>query len=221
MKLLFLLVVTAIIGIGAYLVSFLFLKGKKKKKLRFLPFGIAGFVVVLLLGLISFGMYSSLHEPDFQCSKTHVVITKPPSNLTTAMDFFTQANYEYDTGNCTQAIASYSKAIELNPTYVQAYNNRGYTYMRLRDYKNALADLNKALQLNPNYVQALMNRGDVHNYYYQIDRPSAIADYKKAKSLGATQNGTSVCGHMFLAEHGGWTLGAFWDFFNGNFQKCE
>ena len=70
--------------------------------------------------------------------------------------------------------------------------------MRLRNYSAALPDLNKALVLNPNYIQALMNRGDIHNYYYAIDRRSAIADYEKVIALGGTR-GTSVCGHLFMA----------------------
>jgi len=127
------------------------------------------------------------------------------------MDYFEQGNYDYDTGNCEKAIVAYTKSIELNPEYSQAYNNRAYTYMRMREYKPALADLEKALKLKPDYIQALMNRADIHNYYYDINRQSAIVDYKKARSLGATQKETSVCGHLFLAEHNGWSLGAFID----------
>ena len=77
---------------------------------------------------------------------------------------------------------------------------------RIRDYKDALADLNKAITLDPNYVQALMNRGDIHNYYYEVNKQSAVTDYKKVISLGG-EKGTSVCGHLFLAEHNGWNLG--------------
>lgn len=121
------------------------------------------------------------------------------------MDYFLQGDYDYDTGNCTKAITDYTTSIKLNPNYPQAYNNRAYTYMRLRNYKNALPDLDKAISLNPNYIQSLMNRGDIHNYYL-VDRKSAIADYEKVIALGGT-NGTSVCGHLFLAQHNGWNLG--------------
>lgn len=89
--------------------------------------------------------------------------------------------------------------------------------MRLRDFKDALTDLNKALALNPNYVHALMNRGDIHNYYYQINRASAIADYEKVISLGGTR-GTSVCGHLLLARSNGWTVSTIFElpFVNAN-----
>jgi tetratricopeptide (TPR) repeat protein len=76
----------------------------------------------------------------------------------------------------------------------------------MHNYADALPDLNKAISLNSNYINALMNRGDIHNYYYAIDRKAAIADYEKVISLGGTK-GTSVCGHLYLAQHNGWNLG--------------
>lgn len=85
----------------------------------------------------------------------------------------------YDIGNCQEAVSDYTKAIVINPNYVQAYNNRAYTSMRMRKYENVLRDLDKTIQIKPNYIQALMNRGDIHNYYYQIDRQAAISDYKE------------------------------------------
>jgi tetratricopeptide (TPR) repeat protein len=55
----------------------------------------------------------------------------------------------------------------------EAYNNRAYTYMTIRDYADALPDLDQATALRPTYVNALMNRGDIYNFYYQIDRARA------------------------------------------------
>jgi len=83
--------------------------------------------------------------------------------------------------------------------------------MRLRNYKDALTDLDKAIRLNPDYINALMNRGDIRNYYYQIDRQAAIADYRRVIALtdSNTRQQTSVCGHLLLAEHNGWNLGTF------------
>jgi tetratricopeptide (TPR) repeat protein len=151
-------------------------------------------------------MYRSAVAPDTQCSTTHTATTTPPASLKTTTDYFEQGNYDYDTGDCSKAIVDYTESIKLDPKNSQTYNNRAYTYMRLRDYKSALPDLDKAISLNPNYINALMNRGDIHNYYYAIDRKSAIADYEKVIALGGTK-GTSVCGHLFLAEHNGWNLG--------------
>lgn len=78
--------------------------------------------------------------------------------------------------------------------------------MRIRTYANALPDLDRAIQIRPNYVNALMNRGDIYNFYYNIDKEKAIEDYNRAIAIGATQSGTSVCGHRLLAKQG-WHIG--------------
>jgi len=168
------------------------------------------------------GVYISDYQPDTHCITSYSVSLKPPLTPKTASDYFLLGNYDYDIGNCQQAIAHYGKSIILNPNFPQAYNNRAYTNMRLRNFKDALPDLDKAIQLKPNYVQALMNRGDIRNYYYQIDRQLAIIDYRKVIALtGQSGGNTSVCGHLFLAEHNGWNLGTYFDFFRGAFNSCN
>jgi len=64
-----------------------------------------------------------------------------------------------------------------------------------------------------------MNRGDIHNYYL-VDKQSAIADYEKIIALHKTQ-GTSVCGHLFLAKHNGWNLGTFLDLPGELLNPCQ
>jgi len=222
MKLLLLLFLIGAIGITMYVFTARkFKPSKNQKKPTLKPLGITAGVVLVLLGFLAFGLYKSATQPDLQCTTAHIATIKPPTDLKTATDYFAQADYDYDVGNCQQSVVDYTKAITLNPNYPQAYNNRAYTNMRMRNYSAALPDLDKALELKPDYIQALMNRADIHNYYYQIDRQSAIADYKKAISLGATQKQTSVCGHLFLAKHNGWTVGAYLDFFTGAFATCE
>lgn len=221
MKLLISLFLIAIIGYAVYyFLSKKTTSKQKHKKADKKALGITAAVVVVLLGGLTFLMYRAETAPDIQCGKMHTTPSYPPANLKTAMDYFEQGNYEYDRGNCQKAIVDYTRSIELNPKYPQAYNNRGYTYMRMRDYQAALPDFDKAIALNPKYIQALMNRGDIHNYYYQIDRPSAVADYEKVISLGGGQE-TSVCGHLFLAKHEGWKLGTLLDLPSELFSKCR
>ncbi len=59
-----------------------------------------------------------------------------------------------------QALSYFTKAIELNPNYLEAYFARGYTYSLLKDKVSAKADYNLCLKLQPNYepaVEALNN----------------------------------------------------------------
>ena len=53
-----------------------------------------------------------------------------------------------------KAIADYTKAIELNPNYAEAYSNRGNMYYRKGNSVKAIADYKTALQLNPNNAEA-------------------------------------------------------------------
>ena len=161
-------------------------------------------LVLLAAGFFGFFLlrsYSLIRLPDTQCSKVHLAPESQPQNPTTAQDYFTLGNYFYDVGKCQEAIVAYSSAVEKDSTVPEYFNNRGYTYMRLRDYKNALADLDMAISLNPNYVEALMNRADIYNYYYAIDRKKAINDYNAVIALGIDKDKSkSVCGHKAMAE---------------------
>ncbi len=201
MKLIVFLVFTAVIAKVVY-----WFNRKDKKRAITLTL----LTVLVLTSLQAFVIYKGATAPDKWCTTVHATTSYPPATLKTGMDYFEQGNYDYDTGNCAKAIEDYSQSIKLNPKYAQAYNNRAYTNMRLRNYKDALTDLDKAIALNPNYINALMNRGDIHNYYV-IDRKAAIADYEKVIALGGIKE-TNVCGHLFLAQHDGWNLGTIFGF---------
>ncbi len=162
------------------------------------------FVIVLVLLIGAAKAYGLINTPDRQCLTFHTTTSKQPTQLKTAQDFFALGNYQYDIGNCLQAIVSYTQAIQLDPNFAEAYNNRAYTYMRLRNYKDALLDLDQAIAINPQYVEALMNRGDIYNYYYTIDKQKALADYHNVVALGKEKDKSgSVCGHIAMAETNG------------------
>ncbi len=195
-------------------------KNKKNKPARFIWL-VAVLFIAILIGVLGFKFLSSINAPDVQCITSHVSSLSPAKSLLTTNDYFNQGNYDYDIGKCKKAIADYSKSINLNPNFPEAYNNRAYTYMRMQNYKDALPDLNRAIMLRPTYIQALMNRGDLYNYYGPIiDKKIAIDDYKKVISQGGSR-GTSVCGHLFLAEHNGWNLGTIFDFPRGALNTCN
>ena len=75
-----------------------------------------------------------------------------------------------------QAIADYSKAIELNPDDVLAYNNRGIAYTDLGDYERAITDYYKAVELDPNYALAYYKRGNAYVDIGELEH--AIADFE-------------------------------------------
>ncbi len=79
------------------------------------------------------------------------------------------------------ALSDYSKAIDINPNYADAYNNRGNLYSDLQKYELALSDYSKAIDINPNYAMAYNNRGVV--YALTREFPKALADAEKASEL--------------------------------------
>ncbi len=168
----------------------------------------AGVVAIALCLVVVFYAIQSLTRPVVSCAPAVEPIARMPAQLVSAQDFFALGDYAYEQGDCANAIAAYSRAIELNPAYAEAYNNRAYTYMVIQDYAHALTDLDRAIQLRPNYVNALMNRGDLYNYYYAIDYDRAMADYDRVLALGPEAFAhTSLCGHRLLAYYHGWNLG--------------
>jgi tetratricopeptide (TPR) repeat protein len=170
-------------------------------------------VAVLGGGLLVLGAsaaYGAATEPDTQCTSVHTTTSQPPPSLVSAADFLALGDFDFDRGACNEAIADYTRAIDLDAQFAAAYNNRAYTNMRQQNYAAALPDLDRAIELRPDYANALMNRGDIYNYYYAIDRQRAIADYDRIIALGQSGQG-SVCGHRMLAYYGGWSPRVFVD----------
>lgn len=211
MKLLFILVAVSFLGFVGFQLTKLN-KRFHKHLVSFLHtwrYPLILLVILGVFGLFYLAWFSSAF--DSHCIMFHIPAVKPPSQLVTASDYLVQGDYDFDRGNCSQALADYSQAIVRDQQYAEAYNNRAYTYMRMRDYALALPDLNTAISLRPAYVNALVNRGDIFNYYYQIDKQKAIADYDRAIATGNMDVNNSVCGHRAVAiysqpGHKGWNI---------------
>jgi tetratricopeptide (TPR) repeat protein len=61
-----------------------------------------------------------------------------------------------------QGLEFFTKAIKLDPKYIEAYFNRGYCYELAGDFAKARIDYEKALKITPNYPNAIegLNRLD-------------------------------------------------------------
>ena len=99
----------------------------------------------------------------------------------TYWDHFNKAYDAVEKGDYNTAVQEYTRAIEKDPNYAFAYNNRGNSYADLGKYDQAIADYNKAIELDPNYAFAYNNRGVSYNDLGKYDQ--AIANYNKAIEL--------------------------------------
>lgn len=84
-------------------------------------------------------------------------------------------------GKGEHALLALNKAIDLEPDFVEAYNNRGAVKNFLRRHKDALADYDIAIRLKPDYAEAYGNRGTTKNLLGK--HQDALADYDTAIRL--------------------------------------
>lgn len=80
-----------------------------------------------------------------------------------------------------ESIQDYDHVLEVNPSFIEAYNNRGIAYMFMQNYQFAIQDFDQALKLNPDYAAAYVNRGSTYDSLGDYQR--AIQDYDQAIEL--------------------------------------
>ena len=79
------------------------------------------------------------------------------------------------------ALAAFDKAIEFNPQYSEAWNNKGVALDKLDQTENALVAVDRAIELNPRYSAAWYNKGVMLG---KLNRPEdALAAYDRAIEL--------------------------------------
>lgn len=108
------------------------------------------------------------------------------------------------------AIANYTKAIELSPTYVDALVRRGLTYFEEKQTDEALHDLNQAVQLSPRSFKAIYNRGKVFMAKRLYDE--AASDFVRATSLNTEHaQAHKLAGDAFSALGKEDTAAIYWE----------
>lgn len=92
------------------------------------------------------------------------------------------------------AIANFNKALELDPTYLDAWIRKGVTLYDIGDYYTAMECFNKAVNLSPISFKALYNRGKCR---LKLKDPElAISDFSKASQ----QKPDHASCHEYLAQ---------------------
>lgn len=83
--------------------------------------------------------------------------------------------YGKELGDLDKAMENFNASILYEPTYENAYANRGIVYCLRGQFDLAIQDFNKAVELKPGYFDALFNRGIAFSQTNQFDK--ALADF--------------------------------------------
>ena len=110
--------------------------------------------------------------------------TRIPTQVLEAEDYYNQGAAFYKKGDYSQAIAAFTKAIELAPTVYVSYYSRGIMHFVRGDYPAALKDFNKTIELAPDLAVAYYRRGQI--YQKSGDEEKAKMDFANATELGYT-----------------------------------
>ena len=91
-------------------------------------------------------------------------------------------------------LANFNKALDLDPTYLDAWIRKGVTYYDQEDYYESMKCFNRAVELSPSSFKALYNRGKNR---LKVDEPElALTDLIKA----CQQKPRHASCHDYLAE---------------------
>ena len=121
------------------------------------------------------------------------------ANIYNARGITHSGNGEYD-----QAIAAFTKAIELDPDHSIAYYNRGLAYRIKEDYKRAIADYTKAIEIDPHNADAYYRRSRA--WLHLGEEEKAKSDMKTASDIGIN-NTTAIDEILRDYDHAWKTLG--------------
>jgi tetratricopeptide (TPR) repeat protein len=118
---------------------------------------------------------------QFQNAQTEMGNQQPPQ---TEEDWFHLGLHQASLGDLEGAVASWEKALELNPNMAQAWHNRGSALGNLGKLDEAIESFNRALALNPDDYQTWNGKGSA---LYNANRPQeAIQCWDKVIELQPT-----------------------------------
>jgi tetratricopeptide (TPR) repeat protein len=118
-----------------------------------------------------------------------------PADCTSAELFYHRGNARLAAGAGGDALADFTKAIELAPKEAIYWAARGLAQHRVRhDAERAMADFAEAIKLDPNCHQAWQSRGLLDHEQGQLE--GAEADLRKALSIHATPEGCEALGRV-------------------------
>ena len=135
-------------------------------------------VAVLIIGIVFFSYQANVRTYVWKNSVTlwEDAIKKNPKE--SDLPYFCLGQYYLRKSDTEKALLYYSKAIDINPQYVEAYYNRGNTYDDLGKEDLAFKDYCSVISIYPKKSDAFANRANIYSSRGQLD--SAFSDINVA-----------------------------------------
>jgi len=105
-------------------------------------------------------------------------------------DLFKRGVSEMSGEHFGEAIATFTRVIELRPDFAEGWNKRATAYYLAGEYRRSLADCDEVLKRNPNHFGALSGYGQI---YLQLDRPDKALEYfRRALQVNPNMEGVQT-----------------------------
>ncbi len=101
---------------------------------------------IIIIIIIIFGLMSILLVPKSLAE-------------TTTEDLFNKAMLAINASNYEEAILSFDKILEIDPSNIATLSNRGSALIKIERYEEAILSFDKILSMQPTNTQALNNKG--------------------------------------------------------------
>lgn len=130
-------------------------------------------------GYVELGLLYALAEDELALAYYNNAIAIDSTKIDA---FYNKGMYLQANGRYREALDAYEAILQFNPSFYNAYYNRGFVYLEyLQQNDSAAINFGEAIRLNPMNQKAYYNRGLAHER--NLEYTLAQNDYKKALEI--------------------------------------
>ena len=118
------------------------------------------------------------------------------------LNHFNSGVHFYTQRELSKAIQAYQKVIELDPTYVEAYNNLGIIYQMVGDVDRAFRAYQKSTEINPRYEKGHNNLGIL--LFLNGRYEEAVEAFQKALAINSNNIESHINLGILFKKKGQW-----------------